>query len=137
VACYITGSTALIGTDDVIVLTVTVRLGRCGLEVKLVIKGEEIKEEASRPSQALIKAIARGRNWYEQLISREKITLADLAVESRVNDRYASRILRSAFLAPDIVEAILEGRQPVGLTLDKMLDELPLDWAKQRSLLRF
>ncbi|MGZ3236713.1 MAG: hypothetical protein ACXU8A_04980, partial [Burkholderiaceae bacterium] len=91
----------------------------------------------SRVNQGLIKAMARGRNWYEQLISRDKVTLTDLAIESGVNDRYASRILRSAFLAPDIVEAILEGRQPVGLTLDKMLDDLPLNWAKQRKILGF
>jgi hypothetical protein len=102
-----------------------------------MIAGDEPKGKPTRMSQSLIKAIARGRNWYEQLISRDKVTLTDLAAQSGVNDRYTSRILRSAFLAPDIVEAILEGRQPVGLTLDKALDDLPLNWAKQRQLLGF
>jgi hypothetical protein len=71
------------------------------------------------------------------LIARDKVSLNDLAGESGVNDRYTSRILRSAFLAPDIVEAILEGRQPAGMTLDRMLDDLPLDWDKQRRALGF
>jgi hypothetical protein len=71
------------------------------------------------------------------LISRDKVSLSGLAEESGVNDRYTSRILRSAFLTPDIVEAILEGRQPAGMTLDKMLDDLPLEWDKQRKALGF
>ncbi|MFC3110957.1 recombinase family protein [Undibacterium arcticum] len=123
--------------DNAIVLTADARLARCGLEVRLILAEDESKDKPARISQSLVKAIARGRNWYEQLISLEKVTLTDLAAESGVNDRYASRILRSAFLAPDIVEAILDGRQPVGMTLDKMLDDLPLDWAKQRQIFGF
>lgn len=123
--------------ENAIVLTVDARLARCGLEVRLILAGEETKGQPSRISQSLVKAIARGRHWYEQLVSLEKVKLTDLAAASGVNDRYASRILRSAFLAPDIVEAILDGRQPVGITLDKILDDLPLDWAKQRQIFGF
>ncbi len=50
-------------------------------------------------------------------------------------DRCVRRIIRFAFLAPDLVEAILQGRQPSELTLDRLLDNLPLDWAKQREAL--
>lgn len=126
------------GSDTATIeLTVEARLARCGLEVRLMIAGDEQKNKPTRISQSLIKAIARGRNWYEELVSKEKVTLTDLAAQSGMNDRYASRILRSAFLAPDIVEAILDGRQPVGLTLNKALDDLPLDWVKQRQLLGF
>ncbi|SFI32782.1 Site-specific DNA recombinase [Collimonas sp. OK307] len=124
-------------SENAIVLTVDARLARCGLEVRLILAGEETKDKPSRISQSLVKAIARGRSWYEQLISLEKVKLTDLAAASGVNDRYASRILRSAFLAPDIVEAILDGRQPTGITLDKMLDDLPLGWAKQRQRFGF
>jgi hypothetical protein len=42
-----------------------------------------------------------------------------------------SRIIRCAFLAPEIVEAVLEGREPAELTLDKLLDNLPLEWTEQ------
>ena len=48
-----------------------------------------------------------------------------------VNATYVSRILRLTLLAPDIVEAILDGRQPAGMQLDELLDGFPLDWASQ------
>jgi hypothetical protein len=52
--------------------------------------------------------------------------------------RYVTRILRLAYLAPDIIEAILAGRQPCELTLACLLmTELPLDWHAQREALRF
>jgi hypothetical protein len=52
--------------------------------------------------------------------------------------RYVTRILRLAYLAPDIIEAILAGRQPGELTLARLLkSDLPLDWHAQREALRF
>jgi site-specific DNA recombinase len=117
-----------------IILTAAARLMRCGLEVRLVIAGEAKQQETARTSQSLIKAIARGRYWYEQLTSRGSMSLSELAEASGVNDRYASRILRFAFLAPDIVEAILEGRQPKGMTLDKAFINMPQRWEEQRQL---
>lgn len=120
------------GVNKPIVLTSSVRLARCGLEMRLSVPGQTSPESFSQPSTSLIKAMARGRHWYEQLISGKKMAVTDLAAQAGVNDRYASRILRSAFLAPDIVEAILEGRQPAGWTLDHMLTRLSPDWAKQR-----
>jgi site-specific DNA recombinase len=115
-------------------LTIDARMVRRGLEMRLVI-ADDGDDEPLRMNQSLIKAIARGRHWYEQLISMNRITLTELAAESGVNDQYASRILRAAFIAPDIVEAILEGKQPSGMTLNKLLDNLPLDWCEQRRLL--
>jgi site-specific DNA recombinase len=117
-----------------IILTANARLMRCGLEVRLAIPSEAPQQESTRASQSLIKAVARGRNWYEQLTSRGNMSLGELAQASQVNDRYASRILRFAFLAPDIIEAILEGRQPKGMTLEKAFLDMPLSWEKQRQL---
>jgi site-specific DNA recombinase len=117
-----------------IVLESTASLARRGLEVRLVVTGEASVSEATRVRQSLIKAVARGRQWYEQLTSRSSVSLNDLAQKSGVNDRYASRILRFAFLAPDIVEAILEGKQPKGMTLEKTFTDMPLSWEKQRQI---
>ena len=52
-----------------------------------------------------------------------------------VNAGYMSRVLRLTLLAPDIVEAILDGRQPEGLRLEDMLNEFPVAWVEQRVLL--
>jgi site-specific DNA recombinase len=123
--------------NDAIILTIDAQVIRRGLEVRLVLTGDTPQSEVARISQSLIKAIARGRHWYEQLTSGKRVTLGDLAAESGVNDRYASRILRCAFLAPDIVESILEGKQPSDMTLDKMLDTLSLNWEDQRRVWNF
>jgi site-specific DNA recombinase len=119
--------------DAFITLTAMAKLIRCGLEVKLVVEGGEPKQEA-RINQALVKASARGRNWYEKLTSSNGMSLNELAQEYGVNDRYASRILRFAFLAPDIIEAFLEGRQSKGMTLKKAFSDMPLNWDKQRRI---
>ena len=60
-----------------------------------------------------------------------------LANQAGLNERYVSRILECAFLAPDIVEAILAGRQPSGLTVRKLWNKLPMDWVEQRKHLGF
>jgi site-specific DNA recombinase len=121
-------------TTAPIILTAPARLMRCGLEVRLIVAGEEPKQKVERVSQSLIKAMARGRSWYEQLTSQGGLSVTDLAQSSGVNDRYTSRILRFAFMSPDIVEAILEGKQPTGMTLEKTFANMPLSWEKQRQI---
>jgi hypothetical protein len=58
---------------------------------------------------------------------------AELAKAEKVNDSYLSRILRLTLLAPDVIEAILTGRQPSTLQLDELLKPLPVAWDQQRS----
>jgi site-specific DNA recombinase len=128
------GSVCPAAASPPIVLTADARLMRCGLEVRLIVAGEELKQETARISPPLIKAMARGRSWYEQLTSHGGLSLSDLAQASGVNDRYTSRILRFAFMAPDIVETILEGKHPKGMTIEKAFSNMPLSWEKQRQL---
>ena len=85
--------------------------------------------------RALIKAVARGRLWFEQLATGE--TLEAIADRESVSARYVSRLLPMAFLAPDIVETILEGRHPADLSAARLTNrlDLPPDWASQRELI--
>ena len=69
------------------------------------------------------------------LESGEYASSAELAKAEKVNDSYLSRILRLTLIAPDIVEAILIGRQPSTLQLDNLLKPLPAVWELQRSAL--
>ena len=62
-------------------------------------------------------------------------TLEDLARAKGVRATYVSRILRLTLLAPEIVEAILDGRQPAGLQLDDLLEGFPLEWVGQLRML--
>jgi hypothetical protein len=61
--------------------------------------------------------------------------IQDVAVAENINPSYVSRLLRMTLLAPEIVEAILAGRQPEGLTMAKAMRPFPVDWKDQRTLL--
>ena len=91
---------------------------------------------APRVDSALVKAVVRAHRWRHMLESGEYSSSAELANAEKVNDSYLSRILRVTLIAPDIVEAILSGRQPRTLQLDDLLKPLPAAWERQRSELR-
>ena len=92
-------------------------------------------EWAPRPrgDNAMVKALARAFRWRKMLDTGVHATLEDLARVKGVAPSYVSRVLRLTLLAPEIVEAVLDGRQPAGLRLDDLLEGFPLDWERQRS----
>ena len=59
-------------------------------------------------------------------------TINELAAAEKINSSYISRLLRLTLLAPDIVEAILDGRQPGGMTLPGLMEPFPVEWGQQR-----
>ncbi len=123
--------------EDLLHLRIDVRLRRCGSEIRLVIPPDSCGERQSRIDEPLLKAVARGHVWHEKLVSGEIDSLRVIAKKLGVHERYVGRIFRSAFLAPDIVEAILEGRQPPQLTVEKLRLGVPLLWAEQRKAYGF
>jgi hypothetical protein len=84
-----------------------------------------------RQDITLIKAVARAFRWRRMLETGRFGTLAELAAAEKINASYVSRVLRLTLLAPDIVEAILDGRQPEGMTLPELLSGLPVEWERQ------
>ena len=90
---------------------------------------------APRVDTALVKALVRAHRWRQMLESGEYSSSAELAKTEKVNDSYMSRILRLTLIAPDIIEAILTGRQPSTLQLDDLLKPLPAAWLLQHSAL--
>ena len=85
----------------------------------------------------LIRALACARRWHTDVVSGKFKSQPRLAKELGVSARYLRKIIPCAFLAPDIVEAILDGRQPPELTLAQIVDRLPTDWDAQRRRLGF
>jgi site-specific DNA recombinase len=85
----------------------------------------------------LIKALARAHHWYEKVIQGRAPDMRSLAREAGLTERYVGKVFRCAFLAPDIVEAVLAGRQPQDLNFDKLCQDIPLSWAEQRNRLGF
>ena len=85
---------------------------------------------------SLIKALARAFRWKRMLESGKFSTITELAQCERIAAPYLTRVFRLAFLAPDVVEAILDGRQPKRLTLQSLRGQLPDEWACQTEWLR-
>lgn len=82
---------------------------------------------------AMVKAIARAFRWREMLENGTHATIAEIAAAQKINESYVGRVLRLTLLAPDIVEAILGGRQPAGLQLDGLMRRFPVGWREQRA----
>jgi site-specific DNA recombinase len=110
---------------------------RRGVEMRLVINGATPPSSAADP--ALVKAIARAHRWFEDLSSGRMTSTAEIAAREGIRARYVRRILPLAFLAPEIVEAIATGRQPIDLTAHRLtqFEAPPADWTVQRQFLGF
>jgi hypothetical protein len=79
----------------------------------------------------LVKALARAFRWKQMLESGEFATIAELAEREGIASSYMTRVLRLTLLAPDIVEAILDGKQGPEVTLARVLEPLPVVWTDQ------
>lgn len=91
---------------------------------------------ATRGDPTLVKALARAHRWRRMLEAGEHGNVRELAKAEKVNETYISRALRLTLLAPDMVEAVLDGRQPEGMTLPRMMEEVAVDWGSQRRFVR-
>ena len=88
---------------------------------------------ASAADSTLVKAVARAFRWRRMLESGRFATINELAAAEKINSSYVSRLLRLTLLAPDIVEAILDGRQPEGMTLPALMEPFPAEWGQQST----
>ncbi|WP_373503774.1 hypothetical protein [Aestuariivirga sp.] len=88
-----------------------------------------------RKDSALVKALARAFRWKCMLESGEFTTIAELAEREVIASSYMTRVLQLTLLAPDIVEAILNGRQGPEVTLTRLLEPVPVEWSQQPSSL--
>lgn len=99
-------------------------------------KEMQLPEGAVQPRRAdntLVKALARAFRWKRMLESGEYDTIAELAAREAIPSTYMARVLRLTLLAPDLVEAILDWRQPRTLTLPRLMKPFPVAWIEQRS----
>jgi hypothetical protein len=85
----------------------------------------------ARIDNTMIKAIARGFRWRKLLETGVYGTLEEIAAAEKINPSYVSRLLRTTLLAPEIVEAILDGRQPADMTLALLMQPFGVLWAEQ------
>jgi len=127
--------TERVGSElEILTIRIPIRLQRRGGR-KLIMtpEGAAVPTPKPRRDDALIKALVRAHRWRRRIESGRAKSITDLAEQDDVTDAYVCRLLPLTCLAPDIVEAILDGRQPKGLRLAEMLGNGPLTWDEQRS----
>ncbi len=112
------GSTGAETAPTISVIHLPLRLKRRGVEAKMVVGGDA--EPASNLDTALIALIAKAHRWCDQMTDGSTSSITELAVREDEDRNEISRYLPLAFLAPDIVERILKGLQPVDLTVEKL-----------------
>ena len=88
-----------------------------------------------RPDEALIRAVVRAHRWRRLLEQGKYRSVSDLAEAEGLTRSFVNRLLRLTLLGPDIVEAILDGRQPKGMQLEELTRTMPSAWDEQRSRL--
>lgn len=103
-----------------------------GRKLVVVPEGEGVPVRPRAIDDTLLKALARAHRWKRLLEGGQVRSLNELAEAEKINPSYLSRIYRLTLLAPDIVEAILDGRQPRTLQLADLMDEVPAEWEAQR-----
>jgi hypothetical protein len=86
-----------------------------------------------RVDNAMVKAIARAFRWRKLLETGTHTSVAEIAAAEKINASYVGRVLRLTLLSPEIVEAILDGRQPADLQLEDLLRPFPVGWREQRA----
>jgi hypothetical protein len=125
-----------IGDDRTVTVHIPISIRRRGGR-KLILAPQgtsDIRTALSRRiDNAMVKAIARAFRWREMLENGTHSTIAEIAAAEKINESYVGRVLRLTLLAPDIVEAILAGRQAAELQLDRLMKPFPVGWQDQRK----
>lgn len=121
-------------TSDPIMITAPAQKIRRGTETRLILdSGVSIKRD-----ERLIALLAEARSLGREVDDNPDRTIADMAKQAGRCRKRMAQLIRLNWLAPDIVHAIVDGRQPAMLTTNMLLDvELPIAWTEQRSLLGF
>ncbi len=123
---------------DRMTLSVPARFQRVGKETRMIINGIGPNESEAKPEPSLIKLVVKAHRLHEKLMIKN-LGISDIATSEGVHRSYVSRLIRLAFLSPEITEAILDGRQPLGFTAARLMQvsRLPLEWSAQRRALGF
>jgi len=108
---------------------------RSGRKEVLVPEGLEGARPTKSPGQQpLLTALARAFHWQELLDEGRYVSVTELAEALGLDRSYVGRILRLVLLAPDIVDAIVAGREPSGMSLERLTKGLPVVWDEQRQM---
>jgi len=115
---------------------VSMQMRRCGVELKLVLDGNQ--EMPRKADPVLLKAVARARRWFEEIASGRVRSSAEIARREALPKGYVAGLLRLAFLSPSIIETVIEAHGLERLNLQTLINKrvaLPLNWRDQKEWL--
>ena len=118
--------------SDTVTVHVPFRMVKRGGRKEIVLPGNAPAQR--KTDNTIVKALARAFRWKRMLESGEFTTMAELAEREGIAASYMTRVLRLTLLAPDIIEAILDGRQEPEITLAQMLKPFPASWNEQKMM---
>ncbi len=118
-----------------IVLSIPARLKRVGMETKLVLDGPPGRSPRE-PDRSLLRLIAQAHRYREIMMTAQGKTVAELAASVGVGSSYYTRLVKLSFLSPDVIHAILRGRQRLELNAKRLAryPAVPVNWADQKTL---
>lgn len=123
--------------DDDYEMTIPVSLKRCGIEMKLIVPSGEQPTAHPITIRALEDAVRKALIWNRALVTGQVTSIKELAKQEHVTPPYIGHLVKLAFLAPDIIEAIMHGDVPAELSLGRLKKGFSLDWDAQRKTLGF
>ena len=106
---------------------------RTGGRRTMIVSDGSVSAPERKTDVFLLKALARAHRWQRMLESGEVRSMRELAREEGIDSSFLAKVLRLTLLAPDIVEAILDGRQPDGLSFRDMVKPFPVEGDLQRE----
>lgn len=118
-------------TADTVTIHVPFRILKRGGKKEMQLPEGAVTQR--RPDNALVKALARAFRWKRMLDSGEFATIAELAAREGIAPSYMARVLRLTQLAPDIIVAVLDGRQGGVVTLARLMEPFPINWNEQKN----
>jgi hypothetical protein len=130
-AVHLSVSSETEDAQDAVTLSVACRLKRCGGEMRMILPAQSTNP--GKPVPSLLKAVSRAHDWVRRIEAGEFKDQRAIAAATGLDERYVSHILPSAFLAPELVEMIVEGMQSPDLSLNELLRDIALDWTLQVS----
>lgn len=116
-------------------LVISAQLKRCGIKSKLIVNDQDDDLPHQRTVMALQGALQKSLTWHNDLLNGQVSSMVKIAKQEGVTRPYIARHTKLAFLAPDIIETIFQGKIPITLSLDKLKEGFPMDWEAQRKCL--
>ena len=130
--CKLLGVPVHATDEDILRLETMARLTRSGRAICMIQHDGRLIR--STVDLTLVRLIVKARSWWQRLLQERGLTVSGLAASEDVTQSYITRVLRLAFLSPDVVKATMTGSQPCWLDSGSLCskDSISLDWEQQR-----